>query len=203
MIDKIETTLTTLRSSKPLVLNLTNYVTMDFMADSLLALGAAPIMTVCKEELEELIQIASCLNINIGTLDSLFIESCNFAANYAHKFKKPIVLDPVGAGASKSRTETARHLMAHTSIIKGNSSEIMALAKINKKTRGVDSTNTTQEAEESAFDLANSYGATIVVSGSIDFITNGKKEGKVPYGSSLMSYVTGMGCILSAVISPF
>lgn len=203
MIDEIETVLNTLRRKKPLILNLTNYVTMDFMANSLLALGAAPMMTVCHEELEELIQLASCVNINIGTLDKSFIERCNLSAKIAHQYQKPIVLDPVGAGASHIRTTTAKQLMLFSTIIKGNASEIMALATLNKKTYGVESTNTTQEAKESALTLSNENRSTIVISGEIDFITNGKRTEIVPYGSNLMSRVTGMGCILSAIISAF
>lgn len=203
MIERIEIALKSLRIAKPLVLNLTNYVTMDFMANSLLAIGAAPIMTVCNEELEELIQIASCININIGTLDTVFIERCELAATLAHQYHKPFVLDPVGAGASKIRTKTARYLMTQASIVKGNASEIMALAKTDNKTLGVESTNTTDEAKASALSLSRMNGSTFVVSGPVDFITDGTRKAEISYGSSLMPLVTGMGCTLSAVISAF
>ncbi len=203
MIEDIESALISLRNVKPLVLNLTNYVTMDFMANSLLAIGAAPIMSVCNEELEELIHLACCININIGTLDTAFIERCKLATILAQQYHKPIILDPVGAGASEIRTKIARQLMTRASIVKGNASEILALSTTDNKTLGVESRNTTQEAKESARSLSKAYGFTTVVSGPIDFITDGTREAEIPYGSSLMPLVTGMGCTLSAIISAF
>lgn len=203
MLYQIEIALKKMRSTKPIILNLTNYVTMDFMANSLLALGCAPIMTICNEELEELIKISSSININIGTLDNSFIKRCNLAIDIAATYKKPIVLDPVGAGASLIRTKISSNAINSVAILKGNASEIMALAGYNSNTLGVESTKTTLEAKEAAIELAQQYGITTVISGPIDFITDGKKEAEISFGSPLMSLVTGMGCTLTAVIASF
>jgi len=203
MLKQLENKLKKLKDTKPLVLNLTNYVTMDFMANTLLALGAAPIMTTSDDELEELVQLASSININIGTLDEPFIKRCYLAATLAKQYQKPLILDPVGAGASLIRTKTASQLIEYASIVRGNASEIIALANQVGKTLGVESTNTKIEAQDIAIKLANRYGVTIVVSGSIDFITDGKRNSEIPFGSSLMPLVTGMGCTLTSVIAAF
>lgn len=111
MINEIQSTLTQLRHVQPLVLCLTNYVTMDFMANALLALGAAPLMSESREEIEELVSISHALYINIGTLNDAFMARALFAAKIANYLNKPIVLDPVGAGASKLRTAAALELL--------------------------------------------------------------------------------------------
>lgn len=203
MLRKVETTLAELKAVKPLVLNFTNHVTMDFIANAQLALGAAPIMTVCDEELEELVRIASSININIGTLDKAFIKRCYETITIAKQYHKPIVLDPVGAGSTKIRTQTAKTLMEHADIVRGNASEIMSLVASNGKTLGVESINTTTQAKNSAIEIANRCGITVVISGPVDFITDGKKEAEVPFGSSLMPLITGMGCTLTAAIAAF
>lgn len=203
MLKTIDTLLLALRKKKPLILNLTNYVTMDFMANALLAIGAAPIMSVCDAELEELIKLSHCVNLNIGTLDSAFIERCHQAAILAKNAQKPIILDPVGAGATRIRTQTAQSLMKYADIIRGNASEIIALYKDQGKTLGVESLNTTDEAKDIATQIAKDYGSTVIVSGKVDFITDGKDETENHFGSPLMPLVTGMGCTLNAVIAAF
>ena len=203
MINKINTALAKLRQTKPLVLCLTNYVTMDFMANSLLALGAAPIMSCATEEIEELIKIAQAVNINIGTLNAEFIARCEVAIKFAQRYGKPIVLDPVGAGASLLRTASARRLMVFTDIIRGNASEIMALMEDEHQTHGVESTQQVQNAKDIAFKLAKTLGCTVVVSGEEDFVTDGSRQELLKFGSPIMSRITGMGCALTAVIAAF
>jgi hydroxyethylthiazole kinase len=203
MLKNLEITLNKLKTVRPLILNLTNYVTMDFMANAQLALSAAPIMTVCDDELEELVRIAGSININIGTLDEAFIKRCRKAADIAKQYKKPIVLDPVGVGSTKIRTQTAKLLLEYANIVRGNASEIMSLIASNGETFGVESTNTIVQAKGAARELANRYGITVVISGPVDFITDGKLEAEVPFGSPLMPLVTGMGCTLTAVIAAF
>lgn len=202
MNNEIENTLAELRIKKPLVLNLTNYVTMDFMANVLLALGAAPIMSVCDEEIEELVKISSSININIGTLDNAFINRCRNAIVLAKRYEKPIVLDPVGSGATSIRTATAREFMKHADIIRGNASEIISLVD-KSETLGVESVNTTNQAKSSALEIARKYNCTVVVSGEVDYITDGNREAEVNYGSPVMPLITGMGCALTAVIAAF
>ena len=199
----LETTLKNLHEKNPLVLNLTNVVTMDFMANALLAIGASPLMSLAEEELEELITIASAVNINIGTLDNTFNQRILKAAQLAKTLNKPVILDPVGAGASKLRTDTAKALLPYCNIIRGNASEILSLANITHQTKGVDSTHNTTDAKHAAQTLANTYACIVVVSGAIDYLTDGTQDINLPYGSPLMPRVVGMGCTLTAVIAAF
>ncbi len=199
----LENILIEIKKNKPLVLNLTNLVTMDFMANTLLALGAAPIMSVCDEELEELVSISHAINLNIGTLDNLFITRCHEVVKLAKSYKKPVILDPVGAGCSAIRTNTAQELMVHADIIRGNASEILALEKINSETLGVESRHSTLEAKDAARHLAQKLKCVVVVSGEVDFITDGAQETEIHFGSAIMPLITGMGCTLTAVIAAF
>lgn len=203
MTDKIKKALFDMQQQKPLILNLTNFVTMDFVANCLLALGAAPIMSTCEEELEELIKLSSVLYINTGTLDSSFIHFTKKAIELAVQYHKPIVFDPVGAGATKIRTETAKEICPFATIIRGNASEIIALTDEDSATKGVESIHTTDEAKEIAQHLARKYKTTVIVSGAIDFVTDGQRSAEVTGGSPLMQRVTGMGCAMTAVIAAF
>lgn len=203
MIDKIKKALLDMQQQNPLVLNLTNFVTMDFVANCLLALGAAPIMSTCEEELEELIKLSSVLYINTGTLNPPFISFTKKAIELAVQYHKPIVFDPVGAGATQIRTETAKEICPFATIIRGNASEIIALSDQRHITKGVESIHTTDEAKEIAQDLALKYQTTVIVSGAIDFVTDGLRSAEVIGGSPLMQRVTGMGCAMTAVIAAF
>ena len=203
MINNIESNLKILRQTKPLVLSLTNYVTMDFMANTLLALGAAPIMSEELQEIEELVQISNAVNINIGTLTDKFIEKAKFTCIVAKKYNKPVILDPVGVGASKIRTTTARELLPFADIIRGNASEIIAISDISSKTLGVESTHEVKAALHIAKELALQRNKVVIVSGAEDFITDGTRHQTLNFGSNLMPLVTGMGCSLTAVIAAF
>jgi len=203
MLTNLEHALTLLRRQKPLVLCLTNQVTMDFMANCLLSLGAAPVMTQDAEELEELIFISQAININIGTLDHAFLERAKHALTQTNTLAKPIILDPVGAGATRLRTRAAKTLANGADIIRGNASEIMALVDNAHQTLGVESTHNVSDAKQSARTLANQHQCTVVVSGAEDFITDGSKDHALTFGSPLMPLVTGMGCALTAVIAAF
>ena len=203
MIHSIQSSLALLRQTKPVILCLTNYVTMDFMANSLLAVGALPIMSVCDKELDELIQLSHAVMINLGTLDRDFIKRCHHASKLATHYQKPIILDPVGAGASVIRTQSARELMRYAAIIRGNASEIRSLIEDKNKTLGVESACPTEHAKASARQLAQLLACTVVVSGAEDFITDGEREDSLHFGSPLMPLITGMGCTLTAVIAAF
>lgn len=203
MLEEIKKDLKVLRDKKPLILNLTNYVTMEFMANALLSLGAAPIMSICSEEIEELIKISDAININIGTLNNDLIVSSMQTIVIAKKLEKPIILDPVGAGATIIRTQTAKDLLLYSSVVKGNASEILALSGGVHKTLGVESVHTTAQAQEAAYNLASKTNCIVVISGKIDFITDGKDDTYIKFGHALMPYITGMGCTLSAVIAAF
>ncbi|MCX8516386.1 MAG: hydroxyethylthiazole kinase [Alphaproteobacteria bacterium] len=204
-----------IRGQKPLVLNLTNVVTMDFMANALLAVGAAPLMSVASEEIAELVAISSAVNINIGTLDEAFIARAMLAASTASNSGRPIplVLDPVGAGASHLRRDAALLLLPHVNIVRGNASEILALGQgqhgredlgkqMDRPSLGVESTAEVGDALAVANYLANS-DRTVVVSGEVDIITDGHDVGQCFFGTPLMKSITGMGCVLTAVIAAF
>ena len=194
-----------IRKSSPLVHNITNYVAMEINANALLAIGASPLMSFCPEEMEEIVSIASALVVNIGCLDRHEIEGMKIAAATAHRLGKPWVLDPVGAGASKIRTQTCIDLIreSHPTIIRGNASEIMVLAGQDIISRGVDSNNSSSDAEAGARALAKRTGAAVSVSGAVDYITDGQREGRISNGSPLMGRITAMGCTASAVTGAF
>lgn len=203
IINKLESELVTLQQSKPLVLCLTNVVTMDLMANSLLALGAAPLMSQSMEELEELVCLSQAVYINIGTLDQAFSERAVYAAEIAKAKNKPLILDPVGAGASRLRTDLAQHLSAYATIIRGNASEILALADNLNTTKGVEAVNSVEQASAAAKRFARLMQAIVVVSGPVDLISDGSEEINLPFGSPLMPLVIGLGCTLGAVIAAF
>ncbi|CEG59884.1 hydroxyethylthiazole kinase [Legionella micdadei] len=203
LIKELKISMANLRQSKPLVLCLTNFVTMDLMANSLLALGAAPLMTQSLEEVEELVNISQAVYINIGTLDERFCERAQRAATVARFQKKTVILDPVGAGASQLRTEAAKSFLAYADIIRGNASEILALVDEAGETKGVEASRSVNQAAAAAKTLASSLHKVIVVSGPIDLVTNSSEEMNLPFGSPLMPLVTGMGCTLTAVIAAF
>ncbi len=203
MLNKIEAALTTLRETKPLVLCLTNYVTMDVMANCLLALGAAPLMAQEGEEVKELVALSHTLTLNIGTLDEAFIKRARAATDYAKKKNKPMILDPVGCGASRLRTKTAQELLLFADIVRGNASEVMALFGEVHKTLGVESIHQVKDAQAAALGLAQDQNIVVVVSGAEDLIADRTKKELLGYGSPLMALITGMGCSLTAVIAAF
>jgi hydroxyethylthiazole kinase len=193
------------RSSQPLVHNITNYVVMNFTANALLAAGASPVMAHAIEEMEEMVSLASALVVNIGTLSTPWIEAMETAVRVAKRRQIPIVLDPVGAGATQLRTHTAQKLLELGSplILRGNASEICALANAAVQTKGVDSTLAPDQAIEAAQSLVNQHQATVVVSGKIDHIMGSQGHVEVHNGSPLMGQVTGTGCVASALLGAF
>lgn len=203
MIPHIQSTLTQLKQIKPLVLCLTNYVTMDFIANSLLALGAAPLMSESREEIEELVTISQAVFINIGTLNDVFMERALLAAQIAKNLDKPVILDPVGSGASKLRTAAAMELLPLANIIRGNASEIISLTGAQSTTKGVETSDPVLRAISSANLLAQNHHKIIVISGPVDFVTDGTQDQTLTFGSNLMPLITGMGCAMTAVLSAF
>lgn len=192
-----------IRAESPLVHNITNYVVMNNTANGLLALGASPIMAHAEGELEELLGLASALVLNIGTLSESWGASMLWAARYAARRGLPVIVDPVGAGASKMRTELALELLGAAGkrlIVRGNASEIMALYGEEGRTRGVDSGSAVHEALGAARSLALGRGCVVVVSGERDMITDGAATWFVHGGSPLMTRVTGLGCTASALV---
>ena len=203
--ESLKRDLAILREKSPLVHNITNYVAMNFSANALLAIGASPVMAHAVEEMVDMVAIASALVINIGTLDAEWVRGMLTAGRAAHRMGKPIVLDPVGVGATPYRTETAWEIIreCHPTIIRGNASEIMALVNADIKSKGVDSSQSSDDAVESAQQLAKTTGAVVVISGPTDYITDGIRTETVTYGSPLMTRVTAMGCTASSIVGAF
>lgn len=205
MQNDIHATIEALRAQSPLVHNITNYVVMQVTANALLAAGASPLMAHAPEELEDLLSIASALVLNIGTLDKAWLASMEKAGIIALSKNVPTVLDPVGAGASRLRTDAALHLLdiACPAVVRGNGSEIMALAPkltgTDAATKGVDSTRTAIEAKAAALDIARRHHCVVSISGAEDLITNGICLARVRGGSPLMPLVTGLGCTATAL----
>lgn len=192
-----------IRQNNPLIHNITNYVVMNNTANALLAIGASPVMAHAAEEMEDIVNIASALVINIGTLSNNWVDSMIIAGKSAHKKGIPVIFDPVGAGASRYRTDVSKKIVeiCCPNIIRGNASEIMTLADAAVSTKGVDSSAASNDAVESAKLLAEKYKAVVVISGKIDFITDGKQVVSICNGSELMSKITGMGCTATAIVA--
>lgn len=193
------------RAQKPLVVNITNYVVMNNTANALLAIGASPIMAHSKQEMAEMMSFAGALVINIGTLDSVWVPRMEYAVEQANTNQKIIVLDPVGCGASKLRTDTATNILraADRLIVRGNASEIIALAGEKGNGKGVDSLDASETAINSGQFLANEYQCSVVISGETDYIITQTGVTKCQNGDSMMPYVTGMGCTHSALTGAF
>jgi len=194
-----------IKTERPLILNITNAVTMDFIANGLLSLGASPIMTQSLAEIEDLVTIASGVVINIGTLNDEFIALCEQTCRVANALGKPIVLDPVGAGASRLRTLTCLDLLEKYTFatIRGNASEIMALGSSHNNNKGVDSSLDTETVISAAQTLSSEHQCVVVMSGETDVVIDGEHMRLLKRGSPLMPMVTGCGCLLTAVVSAF
>ena len=206
---KIWNDVQTIRQKAPLVHNITNYVVMNTTANAILAIGASPVMAHAIDEVEEMVGIASAVGgalvINIGTLSELWVDAMSMAMQSAASQNVPIIFDPVGAGATSYRTDTCKTLIksTHPTVIRGNASEIMALLDAEVKTKGVDSSQTSDLALESAKRLAETYQCVVSVSGETDLITDGNEVMKISNGHPLMSRVTGLGCTATALTGVF
>lgn len=200
------------RKQKPLIHNITNYVTVNDCANIVIAVGASPIMSDDKNEVADITSICSGLNINIGTLNERTIESMLISGKKANEINIPIILDPVGAGASRLRTQTAMKLLNEIkfSVIRGNISEIKALAESRGTTKGVDADandKITSANLEASIDFIKSFAketkSVIAVTGAIDIVANEHKAFCIKNGHSMLAEVTGTGCQLSAMTAAF
>ena len=207
MAKKTAQNLKDIREKKPLVHNITNYVVMNYTANALLACGASPVMAHAVEEVEEMVSFAGALVINIGTLSPPWIEAMFRAGNKANALRVPVILDPVGSGATSLRTNTAKRLIEELSIsvIRGNASEILSLgeSKSESRTKGVDSVHTVDQATETALALAAELGTTLAITGAVDLITDGGRVLRVANGHEMMGSITGSGCTATALIGAF
>ncbi|WP_169777667.1 hydroxyethylthiazole kinase [Campylobacter mucosalis] len=199
-----------LRDTKPLIHCITNYVTVNDVANVLLSLGASPVMADDEAEVKQMASIANAMLINIGTLNQRTINSMLKAAKKANKLSLPVVLDPVGVGATELRNETALRLLkeAKFTLIRANASEISFLAGQGGKTKGVDADDSEllkglELNIQTAKILAKKQGCIVVSSGKIDIITDGKQTALCKNGHQMMSNITGSGCMQGAVLAAF
>lgn len=197
--------LAAIREKKPLIHNITNFVVMNYTANALLAMGASPVMAHAQDEVEEMVAFAGALVLNIGTLNDDWITSMIKAGKKASDLGIPIILDPVGSGATTLRTASARKIIAETrvGVIRGNASEILSLRHADSKTKGVDSVHSVDEAAETARILAEELRTTLAITGPVDLITDGQRVVRVSNGHPLMGYVTGTGCTATVTIGAF
>jgi len=199
------TTLRTLRERKPLVHQITNYVVMNETANATLAIGALPVMAHAREEVEEMVGLAGALVLNIGTLSSAWVEAMLMAGRAASERGIPIVLDPVGAGATTYRTETARRILdeVDVTVLRGNAGEVATLVGVEAEVRGVESIAAGSEPAELAASAARALGCVASVTGVVDHVSDGTRTLAVSNGHVLLASVTGTGCMASALTGCF
>jgi hydroxyethylthiazole kinase len=197
--------LAAIRERKPLVHQITNYVVMNETANATLALGALPVRAHAIEEGEELASVAGALVLNIGTLSKHWIEAMLLAAKAANGAGAPVVLDPVGAGATKLRTETAKRILdlAEIAVVRGNAAEVATLAGRRAEIRGVESIGASDSGAELAKAAASELGCVVAVTGSVDHVSDGDRVIAVANGHELLATVTGTGCMSSAMTGCF
>ena len=170
-----------------------------------LGAGASPVMAHAENEVEEMVSFARALVLNIGTLTDDWVAAMIKAGKKATSLGVPIILDPVGAGATTLRTKAAQRILAETrvSVVRGNASEILALAGGSSKSRGVDAADSVEAAAAQAVRLARELGVPVAITGAEDFITDGQRIVRVANGHRLMGSVTGTGCGATAIIGAF
>jgi hydroxyethylthiazole kinase len=197
--------LAAVRERRPLIHNITNLVVMNFTANALLAMGASPVMAHAAGEVEEMASLARALVLNIGTLTEEWVDSMLRAGRAAAAAQRPIVLDPVGAGATRLRTRSALRIAGEVrpQVIRGNPSEILALAGEAAAPHGVDSSAPVDRAATVAGRLAGELGTAIAVTGAVDLVTDGRRTVRVRNGHMLLGRVTGTGCAATAAIGAF
>jgi hydroxyethylthiazole kinase len=194
------------RSTNPIIHNMTNYVAMNQTANALLALGASPIMAHALQELPEIIEQSSALVVNIGTLDSVMITSIKVACSAAKQANIPVVLDPVGSGFTTFRTKTVQKFIesGYIDIVRCNPSEAASIINANVHSHGVDSAISSTEVVDLALQIAAKYNITLCITGKKDFVIDpDSKVHTVSNGHPFMRKTTGMGCTASAIAAAF
>ncbi|WP_407690669.1 hydroxyethylthiazole kinase [Salinibacillus xinjiangensis] len=194
-----------LREASPLIHNITNVVVTNFTANGLYALGAAPVMAYAKEEVADMASIAGAVVLNIGTLSTEEVEAMVIAGKAANKKGVPVVLDPVGAGATSFRTESAQRILQEVdvTVIRGNAAEVASVAGENLVVKGVDGGAVSGDTQELAEKVSELFDCTVVITGEIDVIANEQGTNLVRNGHPIQTKVTGTGCLLSSVVGAF
>jgi hydroxyethylthiazole kinase len=194
-----------LRETRPLVHQITNYVVMNETANATLALGALPVMAHAREEVEEMVRLAGALVINIGTLSAPWIESMLLAGRAANEAGVPVVLDPVGAGATRFRTDTAKRILddVDVAVLRGNAGEVATLVGVDADVRGVESIGAGGDPRELAREAGSQLGLVASVTGPTDHVSDGDTVVAIRNGHPLLAAITGTGCMSSAVTGCF
>lgn len=204
---QIKSALEKVRDISPLVHHITNYVTVNDCANVTLAIGASPIMADDIGEARDIAAISSSLVLNIGTLNAKTVESMLAAGKAANKAGVPVVLDPVGAGASALRNETVKRLLGEVkmTLIRGNVSEISYLAGISSSVRGVDAAegDIQKDKKQLAAAVANQYHCTVAITGAVDAVSDGVRFALISNGTPSLSRVTGTGCMATSLCGAF
>lgn len=196
--------LSAMRAERPLVHNITNFVAMNVMANVLLALGASPAMVHAREEVADFAALSQALTVNIGTVDPDWGAAMQEAAAVMAAARRPWVFDPVGVAATRFRQDLSASLLElEPTVLRGNASEILALAGLGGAARGVDAGDSVEAAETAARALAKRTRGVIAVSGPVDYVTDGTRAARVANGHPMMAQVTAMGCALNGVIAAF
>jgi hydroxyethylthiazole kinase len=198
-------TLASIRTEKPLVHNITNYVVMNETANAILALGALPVMAHAQEEVEEMVGLASALVINIGTLSPHWVDAMLAGGKAANARGIPVVVDPVGAGATRYRTETAKRLLdeVDVTVLRGNAGEIATLVGAEAEVRGVESIAAGGDPAELAREAARALDVVASVTGPVDHVSDGETVLAVANGHELLATVSGTGCMSTAITGCF
>jgi hydroxyethylthiazole kinase len=198
-------TLGDIRERKPLVHNITNYVVMNETANAILALGALPVMAHAREEVAEMVGLAGALVLNIGTLSEQWIDAMLVAGKFANERGVPVVLDPVGAGATAYRTETARRLLGEidVTVLRGNAGEVATLVGVEAEVRGVESVGAGGDPAALARSAAAALGVVASVTGAVDHVSDGSRSAAVANGHPLLASITGTGCMSTATTGCF
>ncbi len=204
-VDTVWRDLEAVREQGPLVHNITNYVVMNTTANALLAVGASPVMAHAVEEVADMVGIAAALVLNLGTLSPPWVTAMEVAARAARDRGIPIALDPVGAGATPYRTATAHRLLAEVppTLVRGNASEVIALATAASGARGVDSVDPSSAALEAAAGLRQRHASVVAVTGATDYVVADGEPIRIDNGHPLMARVTGLGCTATALCGAF
>lgn len=194
-----------LRERRPLVHQITNYVVMNETANATLALGALPVMAHAPEEVAEMVSLAGALVLNIGTLSSYWVEAMLQAGWAANSRGVPVVLDPVGAGATTFRTDAAKRILdqVEVAVVRGNAGEVATLVGVEADVRGVESLRAGAEPSALAQQAAKSLGLVVSVTGPVDHVSNGEQTVAISNGDPMMATITGTGCMSSAITGCF
>jgi hydroxyethylthiazole kinase len=193
------------RETRPLVHQITNYVVMNETANATLALGALPVMAHALEEVEEMVRLAGALVLNIGTLSPPWVESMLLAGRAANEAGVPVVLDPVGAGATTYRTDTAKRILdeVDVAVLRGNAGEVATLVGVEAEVRGVESLGAGGAPADLARAAATALGLVASVTGAVDHVSDGTRAAAVANGDPLLAAVTGTGCMSTALTGCF